>query len=252
MFPPFLYAFLPVMTVSLNSSAADRRGLLIAIIVLLAAMAVSIVFIDRPLAAVLMNVDPRLHAIAERVTWFGHSTSYLVTFSVAAIALALISWRAPSEELRGLARGWAWLCLYLFLAVALSGIANDIVKAFVGRARPQIEPQELRPFFFGYDYQSFPSGHAATAFGLAFGLSALLPRLRWLFVILAAVVASSRVILNVHHLGDVIASVVVALLVVRWLTAFFASRHLLFERDPSGRPQFRLPRRANSRRITPA
>jgi len=240
------------MTKSLNTSAADRRGLLIAIAALLAAMSVSIVFIDRPLAAVMMNVDPRLHAIAERVTWFGRSTSYLVTSGVAALALGLIAWRAPSEELRRFARGWAWLALYLFLAVALSGIANDIVKEFVGRARPQINPQELRPFYFGYDYQSFPSGHAATVFGLAFGLSALLPRLRWLFLILAAVVASSRVILNVHHLGDVIGSVVVALLVVHWLTAFFASRHLLFERDPSGRLQCGLPHRANSRRITPA
>ncbi|HEX3066559.1 MAG TPA: phosphatase PAP2 family protein [Dongiaceae bacterium] len=239
------------MTKSLNTSAADRRGLLIAIAALLAAMSVSIVFIDRPLAAVMMNVDPRLHAIAERVTWFGRSTSYLVTSGVAALALGLIAWRAPSEALRRFARGWAWLALYLFLAVALSGIANDIVKEFVGRARPQINPQELRPFYFGYDYQSFPSGHAATVFGLAFGLSALLPRLRWLFLILAAVVASSRVILNVHHLGDVIGSVVVALLVVHWLTAFFASRHLLFERDPSGRLQCGLPHRANSRRITP-
>jgi membrane-associated phospholipid phosphatase len=240
------------MTISPNISAADRRGLLIAIIVLLAAMAVSIVFIDRPLAAAMMNIDPRLHAIAERVTWFGHSTSYLVTFALAAIALALVAWRAPGEELRRFARGWAWLALYLFLAVALSGIANDIIKLFVGRARPTVDPQVLRPFYFGYAYQSFPSGHAATAFGLAFALSAILPRLRWLFLILAAVVASSRVFLDVHHLGDVIASVLVALLVVRWLTGFFAARHLLFERDSSGRLQCRLPRRANSRRITPA
>ena len=240
------------MTISPNVSAPDRRGLLIAIVALLAAMAVSIVFIDRPLAAALGTIDPRLHDIAERVTWFGRSTSYLVTFGVAAIALALAAWRAPGEELRRFARGWAWLALYLFLAVALSGIANDIIKELVGRARPTVDPQVLRPFYFGYAYQSFPSGHAATVFGLAFALSAILPRLRWLFLALAAVVASSRVILDVHHLGDVIASVLVALLIVRWLTGFFATRHLLFERDPSGRLQCRLPRRANSRRITPA
>lgn len=240
------------MTIDRNTSVAERRGLLIAILVLLAAMAVSIVFIDRPLAAVLRNVDPQLHAVAEWVTRFGRSTGYLVTLGVAAVALALAAWRAPAEDLRRLARGWAWLAFYLFLAVALSGITNDIIKELVGRARPTVDPQELRPFYFGYDYQSFPSGHAATVFGLAFALSAILPRLRWLFLILAGVVASSRVILNVHHLGDVIASVVVALLIVHWLTAFYAARHLLFERDSSGRLQCQLPRRANSRRITPA
>ena len=240
------------MTIDRNTPVAERRGLLIAILVLLAAMAVSIVFIDRPLAAVLRNVAPQLHAVAEWVTRFGRSTGYLVTLGVAAVALALVAWRAPAEDLRRLARGWAWLALYLFLAVALSGITNDIIKELVGRARPTVDPQQLRPFYFGYDYQSFPSGHAATVFGLAFALSAILPRLRWLFLIPAAVVASSRVILNVHHLGDVIASVVVALLIVHWLTAFYAARHLLFERDSSGRLQCQLPRRANSRRITPA
>jgi membrane-associated phospholipid phosphatase len=250
--PAFLYAFCAAMTTNANTTASDRRALLIAILGLLAAMAVSILFIDRPLAQALMNGDPQIHAIAERVTWFGRSTSYLVTLGVAAVALALTAWRAPGEELRRFARGWAWLALYLFLAVALSGIANDIVKEFVGRARPMVNPQELRPFYFGYDYQSFPSGHAATVFGLAFALSAILPRLRWLFLILATVVASSRVILDVHHLGDVIASVLVALLIVHWLTAFFAARHLLFERGASGRRQCRLPGRAGSRRITPA
>ncbi len=241
------------MTISLNTSAADRRGLLIAIVVLLAAMTLSIVFIDRPLAALLMNVDPRLHAIAEQVTWFGRSTSYLVTFGVAAIALALVAWRVPSEELRRFARGWAWLALYLFLAVALSGIANDIVKEFVGRARPQINPQELRPFYFGYDYQSFPSGHAATAFGLAFGLSALLPRLRWLFLILAAVVASSRVIFSMSITWAMSSA-------AQWWHCWscVGSR----SSSPPGICCSRgihpadcnagSPRRANSRRITPA
>ena len=252
MFPRFLYAFLPVMTIDPNTPAADRRGLLIAVLVLLAAMAVSIVFIDRPLAAALMNADPRLHAIAERVTWFGRSPSYLITFALAAAALALVAWRGRGEELRRIARGWAWLAVYLFVAVALAGIANDIIKLFVGRARPMVDPQELRPFTFGYNYQSFPSGHAAVAFALAFAFSAILPRLRWLFLILAAVVASSRVILDVHHLGDVIASVLVAMLIVHWLTGFFAARDLLFERDSSGRLQCRLPGRGNSRQITPA
>src|SRR4029077_9008464 len=130
----------------------------------------------------------------------------------------------------------AWLAAYLFLAIALSGIANDIIKELVGRPRPLVNPQELRPFYFGYAYQSFPSGHAAVAFAIGFAGPALLPRFAWLFLLLATVVASTRIILNVHHLGDVIASALLALVIVRLLTRAFAARHLVFELDVTGRP----------------
>lgn len=50
--------------------------------------------------------------------------------------------------------------------------------------------------------QSWPSGHTATAVGLAVGLSWLYPRGRWLFVALATMSALQRVAVNAHFLSD--------------------------------------------------
>ena len=223
-----------------------------AIAILLAAVALSVLFIDRPLAAALSGVDPRIHAIAQRVTWFGRSASYLVTFGIAVVALALVGRFAPARRARLLAQAWSWAALYLFLAVALSGLANDLIKLLVGRARPMVEARGLHPFSFSYDNQSFPSGHAAVAFALAFAGMALWPRWRWPLLAFAVAVAASRVVLDVHHLGDVTASVLVALLTVRGLTAHFARRRLVFRLDADGKPRRRLGPLRRLRRITPA
>lgn len=241
-----------MLAVSIGASISARRSLVFVVGALLVAIAISVLFIDRPLAAALARRDASLTAIAENVTWLGRSTGYLIAFGAAFVVLAAIAWRARSESVRRMARAWSWAALYLFLAVALSGIANDIIKLFVGRARPMIELRDLRPFTFGYDYQSFPSGHAAIAFALALALGAMMPRFRWLFLIYAMAIAASRVILNAHHLGDVIASLLVAVLSVHLLTRFFADRHLVFERDGTGRLHTLLPLPGASRRITPA
>jgi undecaprenyl-diphosphatase len=52
---------------------------------------------------------------------------------------------------------------------------------------------------------SFPSGHAATSFAAAAALSVLVPRLRVPALVLAALVAISRVYLGVHFWVDVLA-----------------------------------------------
>jgi len=238
--------------VSIGASLSVRRNLLFVVGALLAAIAASVLFIDRPLAAVVAQRDASLTAIAENVTWLGRSGGYLIAFGLAFVVLAGIGWRAPSQSVRGMARAWSWAALYLFLAIAIAGIANDIIKLFVGRARPMVELRDLRPFTFSYDYQSFPSGHAAIAFALALALGAMMPRFRWLFLIYAIAIAASRVILNAHHLSDVTASLLVAVLSVHLLTRFFADRHLVFERDGAGRLRSVLPLPGTSRRITPA
>jgi undecaprenyl-diphosphatase len=53
--------------------------------------------------------------------------------------------------------------------------------------------------------QSFPSGHAATAAGLAVALAVLYPRGRWLFAVLAVLAALQRVEVQSHFPSDVLA-----------------------------------------------
>ena len=103
----------------------------------------------------------------------------------------------------------AYSGLYLFMSVAVSGISADIIKYIAGRARPILYfSQHLYGFnCFHYDYEwiSFPSGHAATAFSAAIVLTILYPRWRILFLFSGALIAFSRILLTQHYVSDVIA-----------------------------------------------
>jgi membrane-associated phospholipid phosphatase len=60
--------------------------------------------------------------------------------------------------------------------------------------------------------QSFPSGHTATAFGLALGLAWLYPRGRWLFIIFATLAALQRIMCDAHYVSDTLAAAALAFL----------------------------------------
>jgi undecaprenyl-diphosphatase len=210
------------------------------------AVAASMLFLDRPVIDAMRHIDPAWLPIIETVTGFGKSTGYLIILGAATAGLAAYAHFGKDKDRQRWARRWAWLCVYLFLAVAVPGLLNDLLKIIVGRPRPLVEATGISPFTFGYAYASFPSGHASTSFGLAFALGLLWPMLRWPALACAAAIAASRVLLNVHHLSDVLASIILALLTIHWLTAAFARRGLVFTADGEGRPV------AFTRRITPA
>ncbi|AOS84960.1 phosphatase PAP2 family protein [Chlorobaculum limnaeum] len=101
--------------------------------------------------------------------------------------------------------------LLLFSAVAASGLTADILKFILGRARPKLL---LQQGIYGFDlfgwhlehaWQSFPSGHAATALSAALSLSLLFPRFRPAFLAGAMLIAASRVVLCQHYLSDIVA-----------------------------------------------
>jgi membrane-associated phospholipid phosphatase len=66
---------------------------------------------------------------------------------------------------------------------------------------------------YGHALQSFPSGHAATAVGLAVSLAALYPRGRWLFAAFAALACFQRMESHAHFLSDVLAGAALGCLV---------------------------------------
>ena len=107
-------------------------------------------------------------------------------------------------------RGWR-VVPRLAISAYGAGITADLLKLFIARSRPEHADLDgpLAGTFvqwlpilnhgrlteaglsYGHKLQSFPSGHAATAAGLAIGLATLYPRGRWLFVMLAALAAFS-------------------------------------------------------------
>jgi undecaprenyl-diphosphatase len=85
-----------------------------------------------------------------------------------------------------------------------SALVNGVIKSFFRRRRPPVEGFVHRLPLRRPRTSSFPSGHATAAFSAAALLSeedALWP----LYYAVAAVVASSRVYVKMHHASDVVA-----------------------------------------------
>jgi membrane-associated phospholipid phosphatase len=120
-----------------------------------------------------------------------------------AVGLALIAWHRD---------GWRITCM-LAVSATVGGILYTLVKWSAGRQRPVvlIDPFAFSPFRNGFEgflnepNLSFPSGHTCLAFATAATLAICIPRWRYLFYGLAAVVGVERVAENAHYLTDVIA-----------------------------------------------
>jgi len=99
-------------------------------------------------------------------------------------------------------------------ATACGGLTVDLIKFCVSRARPRaIDLAAHASAFttFGLvpgtgrhaDAHSFPSGHAAVAFGLCAALAWRYPRGRWLFLVFAVSAALQRVATSAHYPSDI-------------------------------------------------
>lgn len=97
---------------------------------------------------------------------------------------------------------------FALLLLAESMLVNQGIKRIVGRPRPV--PLEPRPLHVRQPLtSSFPSGHASSATFAALLLSKRHPRGTPAYAAMAAVVATSRIHVQVHHASDVIAGAAV-------------------------------------------
>ncbi|WP_114571230.1 phosphatase PAP2 family protein [Exiguobacterium flavidum] len=149
--------------------------------------------IDWQLSAKMAKEDPAFWVSLLTIAGSGRGTFVIVTLlSIASYLL----WRDKAGS------------IWLFLATCAVAFGNEYAKLVLQRERPS-----LNDFVGGVGY-SFPSGHAAMAFGLY--IAFLMVAWRFLersyreilagaMIMLVLAMGMTRIVLNVHFLSDVIA-----------------------------------------------
>jgi len=220
--------------------------------------------LDRVVHDLMLDIDPHLFVFFHAVTEIGDSKWTLVPTGTVGLLLFLAGrYVLSGRRLISMTNWLASALFFVFTSVALSGITANVIKGIVGRGRPKLLDQtgffDIHPFTLNADFHSFPSGHANTAFAIAFAVSFLIPRWRGWLLAVASVVGFSRVAVNAHFLTDVIGGAALAVLTTYWLRQGFAAYGLVFTKDGTGEYALRWPgrlilfaARRHIRRILPA
>lgn len=128
-------------------------------------------------------------------------------------------------------RRWMRIVAAAMVASTLAGIVANASRLTTGRTRPKESPKIEHGFYGPWHegklligqpaYNSFPSGHTATAFGLAAVVVLASPLVGIPVLAVAAAVAWSSIVMGAHHPSDVTVSVLlacaIAWLVWRWM-----------------------------------
>jgi len=125
---------------------------------------------------------------------------------------------------------------FVALTSELTGLVATILRVLFGRTRPLAHAPQG---FYGvwhdgswiigkFEFSAFPSGHAATAAGLA--AAAWLVHRGWgaVAAVYAVAVMWSRLALQCHHLSDVLASTVLSIALAVWLKPLLPSVEFQF------------------------
>ena len=140
--------------------------------------------------------DEMARQISRHLSVWGDYPQYNVTLAV--IIWLYGAWSKSSA--------WRRLAMVCFLGSSLAGLFDDAFRMTVGRPRPETH---LHDGFYGITsvlhgtYQSFPSGHAATAFGTAAALLVYDLPLGIITTVYALAVVWARMELYRHYPSDV-------------------------------------------------
>lgn len=122
-------------------------------------------------------------------------------------------------------RDWMRILAAAMLASTIAGMLANASRLTTGRTRPRESPKIEQGFYGPWHngkltigeskYNSFPSGHTATAFGFAGPILYAHPLLGVVVLLAASVIAWSSIMIGAHHPSDIVVSVILSL-VVSW------------------------------------
>jgi undecaprenyl-diphosphatase len=152
------------------------------------------------------------HAAAHNLAWYLGTLGDYPTYN---LPLTLILWLIGLATKNTTCRR---LAVIAFLGATLAGIFDDCFRLTLGRPRPDaLVHANLQDRFYGPlialrgGFQSFPSGHAASTFGMAIARLMTEWRLGVLTTIIAAAVVWARMELDRHYPSDVIVGAIIGI-----------------------------------------
>ena len=184
-------------------------------------------------------------------TQFGLGGWYLIPAALCLVVANLTDWRGLSRRGRMVVYNWTCFAFLVLCAVGLSGLAVNLLKYGIGRARPlyfdSFGVLSLHPFAMDARFAGFPSGHATTM-GAIFGILLLLFPRRWYITLaVTACIASTRVFVGAHYPSDTVAGFGLGLAFAIVTGLVFSRLGLIF-----GQTSSKLPVRKRTFRLGPS
>lgn len=208
-----------------------------------AGLLAALYLVDRPISVWAQGLPDPVRVFFRLATEGGRSDWMLIPALVGWLGAWLLSLLTHDTTRRAL-RELAALSGFIFVGVGLPSLVATLLKRIIGRGRPETWTVDVplgfqSPNWTAYAYQSFPSGHATTAFSLATVIGLLWPRAFWPAVAFAATVAASRVVVGAHYPTDITAGAVLGVLGAYAVRQLFVARGWLFTRSAAGRVERR-------------
>lgn len=113
--------------------------------------------------------------------------------------------------------------LHGLLAFVLAWVLAEILKDIFPTTRPFILNNETPQVFFPGNDGAFPSGHTASSFALALTIFKHDRKIGSLYLVLALLIGTARVLANVHYPVDILGGIILGALV----SGLVAKVHLL-------------------------
>lgn len=165
-------------------------------------------------------------------TDFGKS-SYVLWALAGLLFVILLVLPLLGDVLRSILIAFGVRIQYLFFAVLFAVLCGEVLKLIIGRSRPFVGG-DANAFLFQHfsgnpAFESLPSGHATTAFALAFAVSAVWRRMTLFMFVYAVLICISRIVLLAHHPSDVVAGALTGVIGAMIVQYWFAARRLGFK-----------------------
>jgi undecaprenyl-diphosphatase len=172
-------------------------------------LAASLSALDR--SGVLLAQSARHPALDAVMIALGDPWALVVPLAL--LALLTLGAAAKRDVDRAAALGAITTFAAALVAFGCADGLGHVAKLATARPRPCHAIAELRTLVGCGDSYSFPSNHAANAFAVAAVLAHRVPRWRWVWFAVAALLAYARVHVGAHYPSDAIAGAALGLAV---------------------------------------